>query len=153
MTAWARPSRTAPVGTMAGRVLLPLPVCLALFLPGCFSVTLPTPASPTPGCNGTIERIRTESLPDAMVGQPYSFRFEHNCSGTSTFVGTSWEASGSLPPGITLGDPWLTNSDRLSGTPTVPGSFSFVVTLWATSFVDGRVVDSKTFSLVVRAAP
>jgi len=36
-----------------------------------------------PGCC-SINEIRTKSLPDATVGQPYSFTLEQNCCGKSS---------------------------------------------------------------------
>ena len=128
--------------------LLVLP---ALCLPACFGITLPT--GPTPDCGGPVARIRTESLPDGVVGQPYTFHFEHNCSGTDIWVGTAWEVSGDLPPGIMLGP--ATDPGRLSGTPAVPGTFSFEITLSAyfTFYPTPTVIESRTFSLVVRPAP
>jgi hypothetical protein len=114
-----------------------VPVCLALFLPACFP-DIP----PITTCD--IERIRTESLPDGVVGQPYSFDLENNCTlGTNPFA--RWRASGSLPPGVMLSE-----FGKFSGSPTLPGDFSFVVSLL--EFSD-PVVDSRAFSLVVRPAP
>ena len=120
---------------------------LALGLPGCFLI----PTGPT-DCGGPVTRIRTESLPDGVVGQPYTFHFEDNCSGTFTLGSTAWEVSGDLPPGIMLGPGF---NGRLSGTPTVPGTFSFEITLSAYfPFVPTpTVIESRTFSLVVHPAP
>jgi len=59
-------------------------------------------------------KITTESLPDATVGEAYSFTLTHNCSGKEA---ASWELlDGELPPGITLS--W---DGRLFGTPTGNG--------------------------------
>ena len=134
-----------PEGVTPGLRLVLLAV-LALALPGCFSI----PTGPTPSCGGPVERIRTESLPDGVVGQPYIFHFEHNCSGTYILPGTGWDVSGDLPPGILLGP--ATDPGRLSGTPTVPGTFSFEITL-TLYFLGPTVIETKTFSLVVRPAP
>ena len=61
-----------------------------------------------------------------------------------------WRVSGSLPPGMMMISAF---EGRLSGAPTSPGSYSFVVTLWASGFLDATALESKTFSLVVRPAP
>jgi large repetitive protein len=122
----------------AERALVSLPVCLALFLPACFP-DIP----PLTTCD--VERIRTESLPDGVVGQPYSFRLEHNCPPLSNFF-AQWRASGSLPPGMRL-----SGSGELSGPPTLAGDFSLAVSLL--EFDGGPVLESKTFSLVIRPAP
>lgn len=90
-----------------------------------------------------------------MVGQPYSFRLEHNCSPERDLL--EWRVSGNLPPGIMLSLLDIQSSGgQLSGTPTLAGRFSFVVTLWSTCCDVGPVtiaLESKTFSLVVRPAP
>jgi hypothetical protein len=121
-------------------------------LPACMSEFRVTSA---PDCDAGLARIRTQSLPEGEVGQPYSFQLEHNCSGGFFLGNVSWETSGDLPPGITLGDgPGGTVDDRLSGTPTVPGTFPVVVSLKVSYTINGpELVDSKTFPLVVRPAP
>jgi hypothetical protein len=101
------------------------------------------------GCN--VETIRTASLPDGVVGQPYSFSLEHNCLDNGLLSNPLWEVSDNLPPGITF-----SASGRFSGTPTQSGSFSFVVSLLVNplfSINGSTVVDSRTFSLAVRPAP
>ncbi len=61
----------------------------------------------------------TGPLPDAIVGQPYNFKFQSN--GGLTPI--SWTVtSGTLPTGLKL----LTNG-VLRGTPTAGGSFSFTI--------------------------
>jgi hypothetical protein len=107
----------------------------ALVLPACCS----------------ISQITTESLPDATVGQVYSFAFTHNCSGKSARDAASWEVLDSeLPPGITL-----SYDGRLLGTPTATGSFFFRVLLRVTSRGWGGVTygtgsDSHGYTLTVR---
>src|ERR1044071_6423567 len=99
-------------------------------------------------CN--VATIRTASLPEGLVGQPYSFSLEHNCLDEGFFSGPQWEVSDTLPPGMAF-----STSGRLSGTPTQSGSFSLVVSLLVTpvfSINPPTLVDSKTFSPVVRPA-
>ena len=99
----------------------------------------------------SVATIRTPSLPEGMVGQPYSFSLEHNCLDDGFFSGPQWEVSDTLPPGMTF-----SSSGRFSGTPTQSGSFSLVVSLLVTPVFGinpPTVVDSRTFSLVVRPAP
>ena len=68
------------------------------------------PAAPT---------VTTSSLPDAVMGQPYSFTLQAD---RSDYL--SWElTSGVLPEGLEL-----LNDGSLSGTPTQSGSFSIGVT-------------------------
>ena len=63
--------------------------------------------------------ITTKSLPNATVNVQYSQKLQAT-GGAGAY---SWSVlpGGSLPPGITL------NVDTLSGTPTVPGNYSFTV--------------------------
>jgi hypothetical protein len=95
-----------------------------------------------------VNKITSESLPDATVGQVYSFRLEHNCSGREA---ASWQLrDGELPPGITLS--W---DGLLSGTPTATGSFFFNVVLSLTSRGPGATTypsgsDSRAYNLTVR---
>lgn len=96
----------------------------------------------------SVDKITTESLSDAVLGQAYSSTLSHECAGKE---GASWELlSGELPPGITFS--W---DGRLSGTPTATGSFFFTVRLsltsrgWGgTSFPSGS--DTRGYTLTVR---
>jgi hypothetical protein len=96
----------------------------------------------------SINKITTESLPDATVGQVYSFTLTHNCSGKEA---ASWELlDGAFPPGITL-----SYDGRLLGTPTATGSFFFSVLLSLTSRGWGGTIfssgsDSRGHTLTVR---
>jgi hypothetical protein len=97
-------------------------------------------------CKST--RITTESLPDATLGQPYSFTLLHNCAGKEA---ASWEVlDGQLPPGITLS--W---DGRLFGAPTEEGRFAVRVLLSLTTRGWGGVIqpsgsDSRAYTLTVR---
>ncbi len=96
----------------------------------------------------TDGRITTESLPDATVGQGYSFQLTQSCGGRDA---SSWQLlDDQPPPGITLS--W---DGRLFGTPTTPGSFPLHVSLNLTSRGSGAVVypvgsDSRAYTLTVR---
>jgi hypothetical protein len=61
--------------------------------------------------------------PDALVGEPYSFQLtgEEGCMASYKFVVGPGQP---FPPGLTLGEKGL-----ISGTPTVPGRFSFFIRL------------------------
>ena len=100
-------------------------------------------------CN--VSRITTESLPDATVGQLYSFALTHNCSGKSANEGATWGlAEGEPPPGI-----MLSYDGSLLGTPTTAGTFGFRVLLNRTTrelggVTDQSSADTRTFTLTVR---
>jgi len=84
--------------------------------------------------------IISTSLPPATAGQAYEFGF----SSTGGQLPVRWSiADGALPPGMTL----LANGS-LSGTPSVPGTYSFTVQLQ-----DGNTAQaSRVFTLEVRNA-
>jgi hypothetical protein len=83
-------------------------------------------------------KVRPPNLPHATVGTPYMEQLT-GVGGSAAYVDWSVE-SGSLPPGLVLSPTGV-----LSGTPTVRGSFTFVVTL-----VDAdNVVGATTLTLVV----
>jgi hypothetical protein len=100
-------------------------------------------------CN--VNAITTDSLPDATVGQLYSFALTHNCSSKSANEGAAWDlVDGAPPPGI-----MLSFDGRLLGTPTLAGTFSFRVLLSRTTrelggVTDQSSVDSRAFTLTVR---
>jgi hypothetical protein len=96
----------------------------------------------------TDGRITTASLPDATVGQGYSFQLTQSCGGRDA---ASWQLlDDQALPGITLS--W---SGRLFGTPTTPGSYLLQVSLNLTSRGSGAVIypvgsDSRAYTLTVR---
>jgi hypothetical protein len=96
----------------------------------------------------TIESIRTESLPGARVGTPYSFELEHNCSGKSSAESEDWRlATGAVvPPGLSLA-----RDGRFSGTPIAAGTYSFAVELGASDLTTFEIKDVRTFSIIVGA--
>jgi hypothetical protein len=93
-------------------------------------------------------KITTQTLPDATVGQAYSFQLEQSCGSHDA---ASWQLlDDQPPPGITLS--W---DGLLFGTPTVAGSFGVRVSLILTSRASGGITyqvgsDSRTLTLVVR---
>jgi hypothetical protein len=111
----------------------PLGLLAVLVLPAC-----------TWSSTCSVNKITTESLPDATVGQVYSFTLTHNCSGREA---GSWQLQdGALPPGLALS--W---DGRLLGTPTATGSFGFSVLLSLTSRGSGATIhpsgsDSRTYA-------
>ena len=60
------------------------------------------------------------NLPDAVEGTPYSQPLQITSGGTAPFAFAV--VSGALPPGMSL-----TGTGALSGTPTTPGTYTFVV--------------------------
>jgi hypothetical protein len=85
-------------------------------------------------------RVTTASLPEGVVGQPYSATLTA-ANGRAPLL---WSHGGSLPAGLVLSS----TTGVLSGTPTAPGTMS--VTLFVLD-AEGRE-DSRTLSLTVRGA-
>ena len=88
---------------------------------------------------GRLQITSVSPLPAATVGQPYKYTLT-----SMPGSGVTWGSPVSLP-GITL-DP---NTGILSGTPPVPGNFSFTISASATGFTP----DSKTFAFFVTGGP
>ncbi len=84
-------------------------------------------------------RVRQTTLPHATLGVTYSLQL-NGAGGAAPYRDWSVE-NGALPPGLTL-----SASGVVSGTPTAPGTFSFVVTL-----VDAHDIPGATrITLVVK---
>lgn len=62
------------------------------------------------------DTIKTDRLPDGVVGQAYSASLESNCSCGE------WSVSGNLPPGLTF-----VRDGSLTGTPEAAGRFTITV--------------------------
>lgn len=95
----------------------------------------------------TDGRITTESLPEARVGQEYSFQLTQSCGSKDA---ASWQLAEGEVPGIALS--W---DGRLFGTPTTAGSFSLHVSVSLTSRASGGMVypvdsDSRAYTFTVR---
>jgi hypothetical protein len=96
----------------------------------------------------TDGRITTNSLPDATVGQGYSFQLTQSCGGKDA---VSWQlVDGPPPPGMDLS--W---DGHLFGTPTTAGTFPVHLSLSLTSRGSGAVLypvgsDSRAYTLTVR---
>lgn len=68
-----------------------------------------------------LQIVNAEQVPDAIVGEPYSFKFE-SVGGKPIH---RWAITdGELPPGLTFADDGL-----LSGATTAEGVFTFTVTV------------------------
>jgi hypothetical protein len=63
------------------------------------------------------------TLPNATVGQPYSYQFTY-VGGTPPYTWEYWTDAGPLPPGLTFA-----GSGLLSGTPTTPGTYIILIVL------------------------
>jgi hypothetical protein len=96
----------------------------------------------------SIDTIRTESLPDATVGTPYSFELEHNCSGENSAESEDWRlvTAAALPPGLSL-----SRDGRISGTPITAGTYVFAIQLGASTVSTFDIKDVRTVSMIVRA--
>lgn len=90
--------------------------------------------------------ITTELLPQAMGGARYRTNIEA-MGGTESYI---WRVSeGKLPQGLVLAQAACTDTPcksgaLIAGTPTVPGTYSFIVTL-----ISGQEVISRQFVMVV----
>lgn len=81
------------------------------------------------------------SLPDAILGAPYSFMFQANGGITPL----TWSvSSGQLPPGLTL-----SLNGTLSGSPTATGSYTFTVQAGDSSSPSQAI----TINVAIKSAP
>ncbi len=96
--------------------------------------------------------ITTPQLPDGAGGSPYSTLI----SSTGGSGVHSWSiVEGTLPPGLQL-SPSTSPSVNLAGTPTVPGTYAFVVRVEASQAAATRaysVTISATLSITTAALP
>jgi hypothetical protein len=91
-------------------------------------------------------RLQPASLAEGQIGAPYSQLFDTAATGATLPLSYSL-ASGSLPPGLTLGGNGL-----LSGTPTSFGSFNFTVRVSDTSSgaLGGPFSETRAYSLQIQ---
>lgn len=108
-----------------------------------FSITI-NPAS----SSGSSFAITTTSFPPGAVGQPYQQSIttvnSNTCGQISSLV-TFAVSSGGLPNGLSI------QASTISGTPTVPGTFSF--TLTATSMSCGYTATANLSITITGSAP
>ena len=90
---------------------------------------------------GCYCEISTTSLPEGTVGIPYDARLETN---TSCRPGSWFITSGDLPPGISASD-----RGRLTGTPSVAGTFAFTASFLEGDGSSGAGSATLTVSLVI----
>ena len=70
--------------------------------------------------NPTVLTVPQQTLPVGMAGSPYATPLLSPMGGTPPYI---WQiSSGSLPPGLTL-----SATGTITGTPTAPGQFSFIL--------------------------
>jgi putative Ig domain-containing protein/endonuclease/exonuclease/phosphatase family protein len=102
-----------------------------------YTVTIAA-ASPAPSPVGPVHITSPRTLPQAALGQPYSYVIPvENVHGIA-----KWSvAGGSLPPGMTL----TASTGTVSGTPTTRGTFNFNARV-----TDSAGNDTLTLTLVVK---
>jgi mono/diheme cytochrome c family protein len=101
------------------------------------------PLTLTPPPSTLVLTVSTASLPDGVVGSPYS----QSLAATGGTAPYTWAvASGTLPAGLTLG-----TDGAISGTPTAAGPASFTVNVIDSAMP--AAMASHDFSLTVSAAP
>lgn len=110
---------------------IPTPSCYCCPVPPVSSAQRDFKIDIAPGLS-----VQQQAVPSpAFINEPYSFQVTATGGGTQT-----WSiASGTLPPGIALSAGGL-----LSGTPTTPGDYQFVVKVG-----DGNRSDTETFMIRV----
>ena len=89
------------------------------------------------------------TLPDAQVGSPYAATI--TVSQAATPVGGASVQDGALPAGLDLTlakEP--ANTIRISGTPTVAGTFSFTVYVWCYGTNVSGQTATQRYTLVVK---
>lgn len=86
--------------------------------------------------------ISTKTVPSGTVGQPYAFNLDTKCDDANWRLNT-----GQLPPGIAL-----EQKGRLSGTPSLAGTYTFTLDAISKANPEGDVI-SLGYSLVVAPAP
>src|SRR6185437_13532749 len=106
---------------------------------GSASNQVPLTVTAAPDSQSTLS-ITTTQLPSAQVGVSYKATLTATGGSTPYKWGLS---SGSLPSGLSL----ASNTGVISGTPTMPGTFTFGVTV--TDAASKSQTKSVTYSIVV----
>ena len=91
------------------------------------------------GPSGPVS-ITTTSVPNGVVGQPYSVQLQGKNVGGGWFL-----VDGDFPPGLTLNTNGL-----ISGTPTVAGTYTFTVEADQTNNITSPSVD-QFFTIIISA--
>ena len=110
---------------MRGRSLITTLVVATVGVVAMTALAAPASAQTT-GCSSSALTVDPRVYPDAFVNEPY-FGFVQASGGTYPYTFTL--ASGSPPPQLTMN-----SSGQVTGTPLIPGDYSFTV----------QVVDSGT---------
>jgi len=115
-------------------------------IPFTITLTDATPVQATAALTINVLGITTTSLPDGTVGTPYSQTLQTAGGGPPL----TWAvASGTLPAGLTLS----TSAGTISGTPTIAGSSTFIVSASYTpasvAGVPVPVITQQQFTLVI----
>ena len=91
--------------------------------------------------------FKPDQLPEVQVGQPYQVNIL--ISGNVTPVGNYSISEGALPPGLTLVMDKTLRIGRISGTPTLAGTFKFTVSVWCLGTNVNGQTGEKQYTLVV----
>jgi len=101
------------------------------------------------GCTDQALEFSPTTLPDAQVGAPYAVTI--TVSQARTPVGGAFVDEGALPAGLDLAlakDP--ADTIRITGTPTVAGSYSFRVSVWCYGTQVAGETGNQEYTLVVK---
>jgi large repetitive protein len=139
---------------MLSRGRIVLVIACALALTGVLGCTPgPSPQlSPTTPPDRTLRpalQFSPTTLPDAQVGAPYAATI--TVSRTVTPVGGGSITDGALPAGLKFEVVKETaNTVRISGTPTVAGTFSFTIYVWCFGTNVSGQTSTQQYVLVVK---
>ena len=109
-------------------------------------------SSPTTLADWTLQpalQFSPTTLADAQLGSPYAATI--TVSQAATPVGSASVKDGALPAGLQLGlAKESANTIQISGTPTVPGTFTFTIYVWCYGTNVGGQTATQEYTLAVK---